>query len=110
MYSIAGFHSKTERGVNTIDEMADAYCREHARQEGYDAEDVRNAYISGAKHKREELIRWNDPKYVSPKPHKDILVKCSDGQIEVDFYSPKLDGFFIEHSTGAEVIGWREIH
>lgn len=96
--------------METIEEMADAYCREHAQQEGYDAEDVRTAYISGAEHVREELTQWNDPKYVSPKPHKDVLVKCSDGQIEVDFYSSKLDGFFIEHSTGAEVIGWREIH
>jgi hypothetical protein len=41
--------------METIEEMADAYCREHAQQEGYDAEDVRTAYISGAEHKREEL-------------------------------------------------------
>lgn len=25
--------------MGTIDQMADAYCREHAQQEGYDAED-----------------------------------------------------------------------
>lgn len=59
---------------------------------------------------REELTRWNDPKEVLPKPHKDVLVKCPGGQIEIDFYSPKLGGFFIEHSTDAKVIGWREIH
>lgn len=89
-----------ERAIEWVDSQGAGSVHPYNRQAMVDA------YIAAY----EELTRWNDPKYVSPKPHKDILVKCSDGQIEVDFYSPKLDGFFIEHSTGAEVIGWREIH
>lgn len=56
-----------------------------------------------------ELTRWNDPKEVLPEPNKDVLVKCSSGQIQTDFYAPELGGFFIEHSTYAKVIGWREM-
>lgn len=57
----------------------------------------------------EKLTRWNDPKEVLPEPNKDVLVKCSSGQIQTDFYAPELGGFFIEHSTYAKVIGWREM-
>ena len=56
-----------------------------------------------------ELTRWNDPKEVLPEPNKDVLVKCSSGQIQTDFYAPELGGFFIEDSTYAKVIGWREM-
>lgn len=41
--------------------------------------------------------------------NKNVLVKCSSGEIQTDFYAPELGGFFIEHSTHAKVTGWREM-
>lgn len=58
---------------------------------------------------REELTRWIDPKEMMPEANKNVLVKCSSGEIQTDFYAPELGGFFIEHSTHAKVIGWREM-
>jgi len=57
----------------------------------------------------EKLTRWNDPKEMMPEANKNVLVKCSSGEIQTDFYAPELGGFFIEHSTYAKVIGWREM-
>lgn len=94
--------------MKTIDERA----REWVDSQGagsvhpYNRLAMIDAYIAAYK----ELARWNDPKEVLPKPHKDVLVKCPGGQIEIDFYSPKLGCFFIEHSTDAKVTGWREIY
>jgi hypothetical protein len=44
-----------------------------------------------------------------PEANKNVLVKCSSGEIQTDFYAPELGGFFIEHSTHAKVTGWREM-
>lgn len=46
--------------MKTIDERSDAYIHENARQEGYDTEDVRTAYIDGAEAEHKLLTRWND--------------------------------------------------
>lgn len=53
---------------------------------------------------------WIDPKEMMPEANKNVLVKCSSGEIQTDFYAPELGGFFIEHSTHAKVIGWREMN
>ena len=52
---------------------------------------------------------WIDPKDFMPEANKNVLVKCSSGEIQTDFYAPELGGFFIEHSTHAKVTGWREM-
>ena len=52
---------------------------------------------------------WIDPEDFMPEANKNVLVKCSSGEIHTDFYTPELGGFFIEHSTHAKVIGWREM-
>lgn len=103
--------------MKTIDEMADAYCRENAQQEGHDIEDVRNAYLSGAEHVHEELTRWHDPKEVIPEQYKDVEVKDYKGRVsvcnlEVDelgrrFWNVSRTNFSILNSN---IIGWREIH
>ena len=49
---------------------------------------------------------WIDPKDFMPEANKNVLVKCSSGEIQTDFYAPELGGFFIEHSTHAKVTGW----
>lgn len=101
--------------MNTIDEMADAYCREHAQQEGYDAEDVRTAYISGAEHVYEELTRWNDPKH-TPTADVRILIKWRRKKdyreiITVGTYDGRnWSGDSISYPYMLEIIGWREIH
>lgn len=59
---------------------------------------------------RAELTCWISPEDFYPEANKNVLVKCSSGEIQTDFYAPELGGFFIEHSTYAKVIGWREIH
>lgn len=104
--------------MKTIEEMADAYCRENAQQEGHDIEDVRNAYLSGAEHVYEELTRWNDPDESRPNNMQRVLVKCqkADGSIEVDiatfhhFLNIGRGSFCIEASRPKYIIGWREIH
>ena len=48
---------------------------------------------------------WIDPKDFMPEANKNVLVKCSSGEIQTDFYAPELGGFFIEHSTHAKVTG-----
>lgn len=98
--------------------MADAYCRENARQEGYDIVDVWNACLSGAQHVYEELTRWNDPDESRPNNMQRVLVKCqkADGSIEVDIatfhHFPNIGrgSFCIEASRPKYIIGWREIH
>lgn len=74
-----------------------------------ECEIARESYISGAKCEHELLTRWHDPKDFMPEANKNVLVKCSSGEIQTDFYAPELGGFFIEHSTHAKVTGWREM-
>ncbi len=71
---------------------------------------ARECFAAGAQSERAELTCWISPEDFYPEANKDVLVKCSSGSIQTDFYAPELGGFFIEHSTYAKVIGWREIH
>lgn len=98
--------------MKIIEEMADAYCRENAQQEGYDIVDVRNAYLSGAEHVHEELTCWNDPKESVPEHEWAVLVKITTRIYDVASYSSKIGRWVIEnYSLGRdEIIGWREIH
>lgn len=57
----------------------------------------------------QNMTDWIDPKDFMPEANKNVLVKCSSGEIQTDFYAPELGGFFIEHSTHAKVTGWREM-
>lgn len=103
--------------METIDERADAYCREHAQQDGYDIEDVRTAYISGAEHVREELTRWNDPEEELPALLTRVLGRYSDGEnISVNIVYRRLSetgrNWFWTDGINAplDIDGWREIH
>lgn len=50
--------------MERIEERSDAYIHENARQEGYDAEDVRTAYIDGAfRIRRKYLNRRGEEKF-----------------------------------------------
>lgn len=98
----------------TIEEMADAYCRENAQQGGYDIEDVRNAYLSGAEHVYEELTRWHNPKE-PPEPGRVVLVKRNPSSIiPYDLGHIDNDGNWVDSWCGSpiddKIIGWREIH
>lgn len=97
--------------METIDELADAYVRENARQEGYDCEDVRAAYLDGAVDVRQELTKWNDPKEL-PERSKDVLLKLRyEEGAEPSYTVGYWNGIYYGDVLGgdAEVIGWREI-
>lgn len=97
--------------MKTIDEMADAYCRENAQQGGYDIEDVRNAYISGAEHVHEELTRWHDPN-ITPDDNKPVIIRTYPGVYYIAVYDKQFDCWFTGDGSlyRREIIGWREIH
>lgn len=98
--------------METIDERADLYCREHAYQGGYDLEDVRTAHIYGAEAEHDLLTRWRDPKESVPEHEWAVLVKITTRIYDVASYSSKIERWVIEnYSLGRdEIIGWREIH
>lgn len=98
--------------MKTIDERSDAYIHENARQEGYDAEDVRTAYIDGAEAEHELLTRWHDPKEEMPEHRKQVLVKTDTENHDVAYYSDNVDGWIANDGIydTAQIIGWREIH
>ena len=100
--------------METIEEMADAYCRENAQQGGHDIEDVRNAYLSGAEHVYEELTRWHDPKE-PPESGLIVLVRRNTNSlIPYDLGYVDNDGNWVDSWCGSpiddKIIGWREIH
>lgn len=102
--------------MKTIDERSDAYIHENARQEGYDAEDVRTAYIDGAEAEHELLTRWHDPKEERPEPDYIVLTKWKykDGSGEIisvgGFNGYEWDAHAIVRPELFDIIGWREIH
>lgn len=114
--------------MKTIEERADAYVeyllkdapKSHNENLSEDLKTCcKYSYINGAKHEREILTRWNDPK--ENIPPKDInsgvsyLLKIvdEDGDIlyRVGARIPNSNKFVYPSSTRvATVIGWREIH
>lgn len=105
--------------MKTIDERGDAYIHENARQEGYDAEDVRTAYIDGAEAEHKLLTRWHDPKEELPEYYKVVEVKWYDyGLIRIStaWLSAGDAGGYLWTIEGTSrlinvknIIGWREI-
>ena len=95
--------------------MFDEYDRQLAKVEIGDhaKEQLRLAMTHAVELAEQEMegfyTCWIDPKEMTPEANKNVLVKCSSGEIQTDFYAPELGGFFIEHSTHAKVIGWREM-
>lgn len=109
--------------MKTIEERAEEFCENNICVECNGREDCNGKYLGGCIHtgkilwwliqfgksERDKLTRWIDPKDFMPEANKNVLVKCSSGEIQTDFYAPELGGFFIEHSTHAKVTGWREM-
>ena len=96
-----------------IEERADMYV-EHL------SEDLKTcckySYIDGAKHEREILTRWHDPKKELPDTNRDVLIKTTlCGKYKVAFYKESSQKNYRWHeSNGAidddMVVGWREIY
>ena len=103
----------------TIEKLADAYVRENARQEGYDCEDVRAAYIEGAEWMREELTKWNNP-FVKDMSKDNVLVKyiavgCPNNQYYTIGWREPFGRWHCENKLATdqprfEIVGWRPIH
>lgn len=104
--------------METIDERSDAYIRENARQEGYDAEDVRTAYIDGAEAEHKLLTRWHDPEKTSPNNLQRVLVKYKKdgggmGIAIATYHRPLCTGngtFAFEVPPSQNIVGWRSIY
>ncbi|WP_418409268.1 hypothetical protein [Alistipes sp.] len=98
--------------MKTIDERSDAYIHENARQEGYDAEDVRTAYIDGAEAEHELLTRWHDPKEELPSPGQPVIICTSPRIYFLASYDVEFGDWFAGDAvfSRCEIIGWREIH
>lgn len=95
----------------TIEEMADAYCRENAYQGGYDIEDVRNAYLSGAEHVYEKLTRRHGPNII-PDDNKPVIIRTYPGVYYIAVYDKQFGSWFTGDGSlhRYKIIDWREIH
>lgn len=101
--------------MKMIDELADAYVRARASQDGYDCEDVRTAYLAGAEDERKELTKWNNPKDKLPPDDREVLcmIDCCYNTYLILKHNDL--GWWMLASNGGrcvcafEVIGWREI-
>lgn len=99
--------------MKTIEERADEYIgHPYEIGEGSAISGMRNAFCMGAASEREELTRWNDPKY-PPKDDKRVLLKLRIAYTKkiryaVGYYYRQIwFGFAIGND---KILGWREIH
>lgn len=105
--------------METIDELADAYVWTHASQDGYDCEDVRTAYLTGAEGNSKELTKWNNP-FVKDMPKDNVLVKyiavgCPNNPYYTIGRREPSGRWNCENKLATdqprfEIVGWREIH
>lgn len=77
-------------------------------------EQIKRAFIAGAKYKHAELTRWHDPKE-PPEPGRVVLVKRNPSSIiPYDLGHIDNDGNWVDSWCGSpiddKIIGWREIH
>lgn len=75
-------------------------------------EQIKRAFIAGAKSQHAELTRWHDPKEELPLPGQPVII-CTSPKI---YFMAAYDVEFGDWFTGScafdrcEIIGWREIH
>ena len=75
-------------------------------------EQIKRAFIAGAKSQHAELTRWHDPKQELPSPGQPVII-CTSPKI---YFLASYDAEFGDWFTGdsafgrCEIIGWREIH
>lgn len=79
-------------------------------------EQIKRAFIAGAKSQHAELTRWHDPKEVIYELNHIVLTKWKykDGSGEIisigGFNGEEWDAHSIMYPELFEIIGWREIH
>lgn len=79
-------------------------------------EQIKRAFIAGAKAQHAALTRWYDPKEVIPAPNHIVLTKWKykDGSGEIisvgGFNGEEWDAHAIINPELFDIIGWREIH
>lgn len=80
-------------------------------------EQIKRAFIAGAKSQYEELTRWHDPKEELPEKYKDVEIKTDKGKVSVcnmDLDERGRRYWYVSRTDymipDANIIGWREIH
>ncbi len=108
--------------MKTIEEIADRY--EHWADQianRWDKpeehipfkEQIKRAFIAGAKSQHAELTRWHDPKDELPWPRQPVIVCTSPKIYSIASYDTEYECWFTEDGGACgrcEIIGWREIH
>lgn len=79
-------------------------------------EQIKRAFIAGAKAQHAALTRWYDPKEVIPAPNHIVLTKWKykDGSREIiyigGFNGKEWEAHAMMYPELFDIIGWREIH